>query len=167
MRYIEGLCDIISLADLETHEGRWIKNVLVNDEGFIFFIDHKGDLRLFVGEYTDIRCDGCKGPEYGVCIKRDDGYMFRYNRGGTLSETYDHVYCIDDLFPIIEVDGKYNFFDWTKCKPCFPEWFDDVEPYDADVPDYYRRGGHTFTVYVNGKQKKIKYYPFNTPNFIL
>ena len=82
--------------------------------------------------------------------------------------TDDNVYDIDSLFPIVEIDGKYNFFDWAICKVCFNEWFDDVEPYDTKYMKgtmdsgergYNRKGGHEFTVYKNGKSEQIGYFP--------
>ena len=165
IKYADNTCDIASISDLKPEFNASLSDILENSDGFIFFTIGKNKY-LYMGEDKYVECENCINSYYGICIKKEYGYMFEFN--GKFSSTYDNVYDIDSLFPIVEIDGKYNFFDWAICKVCFNEWFDDVEPYDAKYMKgtmdsgergYNRKGGHEFTVYKNGKREQVGYFP--------
>lgn len=165
IKYADNACDIASISDLKPEFNASLSDILENSDGFIFFTMGKNKY-LYMGEDKYVECENCINSYYGICIKKEYGYMFEFN--GKFSSTYDNVYDIDSLFPIVEIDGKYNFFDWAICKVCFNEWFDDVEPYDAKymkgIMDsgergYNRKGGHEFTVYKTGKREQVGYFP--------
>ena len=165
IKYTDNACDIASLSDLKPQFNASLSDIFENSDGFIFFTIGKNKY-LYIGRNKYVKCENCIKSYYGICIKKEDGYLFEFN--GKFSSTYDNVYDIDSLFPIVEKDGKYNFFDWALCKVCFNEWFDDVEPYDAKYMKgtmdsgergYNRKGGHEFTVYKNGKSEQVGYFP--------
>lgn len=160
IKYIPNACDIASLSDLKPEFNAGINDILTNEDDFIFFTVGENKY-LYMRKDRYVKCENCYNSYYGVCIKREDGYIFSYD--GRFSSVYDNVYDIDNLFPIVEKDGKYNYFDWAKCTTCFDEWFDDVEPYTGENETgergYNRKYGHEYTVYVDGKPKQVGYFP--------
>lgn len=160
VKYREGVCDILEVADLKPIFDKSIENIYTNDEGFVFF-KFKGRMHLFVSPDRYIKCNNCTKCYYGELLFLDDGYMFYFE--GRLSDKFDEVYDVDSLFPTVMKDGKYNFLERTTGHPVFDEWFDDVEPFDEGDEITYNGNTHKFTVYENGEKKTLTYSP--KPNF--
>lgn len=177
----DGKCNIINpklpwLLCLK----EWADDILTSDENFVFV--KYGEKTYIFFQNTLFEC--------GKYVVSTNDIMFIYNESTKkwnaicptanqprelIQGGIDGVYDVDSLFPIVERDGKFAFFD-TEAGEVVPNekvlktdfktgksyfsdsdtkyfWFDDVDPFDEDkngdeFEDY------TFEVYKNGE----KYY---------